>query len=149
MAILHTRSWVTAPIDEVFAFFDDPANLARLMPPPVQIRLVRIEPSPPQPGSIFEFLYGLGPFQRAWTVRLLDRVPGERFVDETVSGPMARFDHTHSFEPAARGTWIDDRIDFHVGPDGPVGAVVDALAGIVMRMTFVWRAARQRQILRR
>ena len=148
MPILHTRSWVPAPIDEVFTFFDDPANLGRLMPPPVQIRLVRIDPAPPQPGSIFEFRYGLGPFQRTWIVRLLDRVPGERFVDETVSGPMARFDHIHSFQPASRGTWIEDRIDFHVGPDGPLGAVVDAVAGIVMRMTFVWRHAAQRRILR-
>ncbi len=148
MPILHTRSWVPAPIDEVFTFFDDPANLGRLMPPPVQIRLVRIDPAPPQPGSIFEFRYGLGPFQRTWIVRLLDRVPGERFVDETVSGPMARFNHSHGFRPGERGTFIEDRIDFHVGPDGAVGAVVDALAGIVMRMTFVWRAVRQRQILR-
>ena len=148
MPILHTRSWVPAPIDEVFTFFDDPANLGRLMPPPVQIRLVRIEPSPPQPGSIFEFRYGLGPFQRTWIVRLLDRVPGERFVDETVSGPMVRFNHSHGFRAGERGTFIEDRIDFHVGPDGAVGAVVDALAGIVMRMTFVWRAVRQRQILR-
>jgi ligand-binding SRPBCC domain-containing protein len=149
MPIIRSRGWVAAPVDEVFAFFDDPANLAKLMPPPVAIRLVRIEPAPPRPGSVFEFRYGLGPFQRAWTVRLVDRVPGERFVDETISGPMARFDHAHTFTPARRGgTWVEDRIDFHVGPDGPLGTVLDALAGIVMRLTFVWRHARQRRLLR-
>ena len=82
MPIIRSRGWVPAPVDEVFAFFDDPGNLAKLMPPPVAIRLVRIEPAPPRPGSIFEFRYGLGPVQRTWTVRLVDRVPGERFVDE-------------------------------------------------------------------
>jgi ligand-binding SRPBCC domain-containing protein len=149
MPIIRSRGWVAAPVDEVFAFFDDPANLAKLMPPPVAIRLVRIEPAPPRPGSVFEFRYGLGPFQRAWTVRLVDRVPGERFVDETISGPMARFDHAHTFTPARRGgTWVEDRIDFHVGPDGVPGTVLDALAGIVMRLTFVWRHARQRRLLR-
>jgi ligand-binding SRPBCC domain-containing protein len=148
MPIVRSRSWVAAPIDEVFAFFDDPANLSRLMPPPVAIRLVRIEPAPPRPGSFFEFRYGLGPVQRSWTVRLVDRVPNERFVDETLSGPMARFHHSHSFRPARRrGTWIEDRIDFHVGPGGPLGVLLDAAAGIVMRLTFVWRAARQRQLL--
>ena len=147
MPIIRSRAWVPAPVEDVFRFFDDPANLGRIMPPPVRIRLVRIEPAPPRPGSVFEFRYGLGPFQRSWTVRLVDRVLNERFVDETISGPMARFDHSHLFTPARRGTWIEDRIDFHVGPDGPLGAVVDAVAGIVMRLTFVWRHAMQRRIL--
>ena len=149
MPVLRSRSWVSAPVDEAFAFFDDPANLGRLMPPPVRIRLVRVEPAPPRPGSIFEFRYGLGPIQRTWIIRLVDRVPGERFVDETLSGPVARFHHSHTFSAAGRGgTWIEDRVDFHVGPDGALGTVVDAVAGLVMRLTFVWRHARQRQLLR-
>lgn len=149
MAVLRSRSWVSAPIDEVFAFFDDPANLARLMPPPVQIRLLEIDPAPPQPGSIFTFGYGLGPFQRRWTVRLLEREAGRRFRDETLDGPLARFDHTHSFAPARRGTWIVDEIDYHLGPGGTMGELLDMLAGWAMRATFVWRAFRQRQLLRR
>ena len=148
MPILRSRAWVSAPIEEVFTFFDDPGNLSRLMPPPVAITLESIEPAPPRPGSVFTFRYGLGPFQRRWTVRLVDRVPGQRFVDETISGPLARFHHSHTFTPARRGTWIEDRIDFHVGPDGPLGTAIDAVAGLVMRLTFVWRHARQRRLLR-
>jgi len=150
MPIVHSRSRVAAPVDQVFAFFDDPSNLARLMPPPVAIRLVGIEPAPPQPGSVIELRYGLGPIQRSWVVRLVDRVPNERIVDETLSGPMARFHHSHTFAPARNGgTWIEDRIDYHVGPDGLIGSLVDALAGLVMRATFVWRHAMQRRLLRR
>lgn len=149
MARIRSRAWVDAPIDEVFAFFDDPANLARLMPPPVRIRLVRVEPAPPRPGSVFEFRYGLGPFQRSWTVRLVERQEPVRFVDETLAGPVARFDHSHSFTPARRGTWIHDEIDYRIGPEGRIGAVVDWLAGWVMRATFVWRAVRQRRLLGR
>jgi ligand-binding SRPBCC domain-containing protein len=141
------RSWVSAPVDEVFAFYDDPVNLGRLMPPPVRFRLVRVDPAPPQPGSIFEFRYGLGPIQRTWTVRLTERVENQRFVDETLSGPMARFQHSHTFTPGRQGTWIEDRVDFHVGPDGPVGVALDFLAGLAMRLIFVWRGMRQRQLL--
>lgn len=149
MPIIRARGWVAAPVDEVFRFFDDPANLPKLMPPPVRIRLLSMEPTPPRPGSVFTFGYGLGPVQRTWTVRLVDRVPNERFVDETISGPMRRFDHSHAFAPArAGGTWIEDRIDYHVGPDGAIGSVLDWLAGWLMRATFVWRHARQRQLLR-
>ena len=149
MPIIRSRGWVAAPIEEVFAFFDDPANLDRLMPPPVRIRPVRVDPLPPQAGSLIEFRYGIGPFQRSWVVRLLERVPPERIVDETVTGPMRRFHHSHTLTPARRGTWIEDRIDFHVGPDGSVGAVLDQVAGVVLRLTFVWRHLQQRRLLGR
>jgi ligand-binding SRPBCC domain-containing protein len=149
MAVIRSRAWVAAPVDVVFAFFDDPANLARLMPPPVQIRLLRIEPSPPQVGSLFEFQYGFGPIQRSWLIRLVERVENERFVDDTISGPMHRFHHSHVFTPARRGgTWIEDRIDYHVGPDGPIGTVLDLAAGLAIRVTFVWRHVRQRRLLK-
>lgn len=147
MATIRSRAWVAASIEEVFAFFDDPGNLARLMPPPVRIELVRVDPEPPQPGSVFEFAYGFGPLRRTWTVRLVERQEPHRFVDETLSGPLARFHHEHRFTPARSGTWITDEIEYRVGPEGRIGAAVDWLAGWVMRATFVWRAARQRQLL--
>jgi ligand-binding SRPBCC domain-containing protein len=149
MAIIRSRAWVPAPIDEVFVFFDDPGNLGRLMPPPISIRLESIDPAPPQPGSVFVFSYAIGPLRRRWTVQLLEREAPHRFVDETVSGPVAEFHHTHRFAAGRSGTWISDEIAYRVGPTGPIGAVLDWLAGGLMRAIFVWRAARQRQLLRR
>ena len=82
-------------------------------------------------------------------MRYVEHVSGERIVDETLSGPMRRFRHSHTFRAGRRGgTWIEDTIDYHVGPDGPIGVVIDAVAGVVMRATFVWRHAMQRRILR-
>jgi ligand-binding SRPBCC domain-containing protein len=147
MAVIRSRTWVAAPIDEVFAFFDDPRNLGRLMPPPVRIELAALDPAPPAPGTILTFRYGIGPLRRTWTVQLVEREPPHRFVDETITGPMARFHHAHRFAPGRRGTWISDEIQYRVGPEGRIGAAVDWLAGWVMRATFVWRAARQRQLL--
>jgi len=149
MPTVRSRARVAAPIERVFAFFDDPANLARLMPPPVGIRAVRVEPLPPQAGTEIEFRYGIGPIKRTWLVRLLEHHAPERIVDETIRGPMRRFHHTHAFSPAAGGgTWIDDAVDFHVGPDGPIGSVVDFGAGLAMRFVLIWRQARQRRLLR-
>ena len=148
MPTIRSRSRVSAPIGEVFAFFDDPRNLSRLMPPPVSIRVVSIDPAPPRAGSLLTFSYGIGSFRRTWTIRILERIENDRFVDETVSGPMARFHHSHLFRPArGGGTWVEDRIDYHVGPDGVVGVALDFAAGVVMRLTFIWRHARQRQLL--
>ena len=148
MATIRARAWVAAPIDEVFAFFDDPANLAQLMPPPAQIRVARVHPSPPRAGTEVEFRYGLGPVRRSWLIRYVAYESPHRIVDETISGPMRRFHHTHTFAPARRGTWIEDRIDYRVGPEGPIGSLVDLVAGWAMRAVFIWRAYRQRQLLR-
>ena len=150
MPRLRSRAWGSAPIDEAFAFFDDPANLSRLMPPPVAIHVARVEPRPIRPGSEVEFHYGLGPFRRSWTIRVLERVPTERIVDETLAGPVRRFRHAHLFAPGPRGgTWVEDRVDYHVGPAGPLGRLLDGVVGVLLRLAFVWRHAMQRRLLRR
>jgi ligand-binding SRPBCC domain-containing protein len=150
MPTIRTRGWVDAPVERVFAFFDDPANLGRLTPPPARVRLVGVQPSPPRAGSVLEFRYGIGPWTPvAWRVRLEERVEPERFADTTLSGPMARFDHVHAFTPGRRGTWVSDEITYHVGPDGALGVAVDAAAGLLMRAVFVYRHALTRWLLRR
>ncbi|OIH94512.1 SRPBCC family protein [Curtobacterium sp. MCBA15_001] len=49
-----------------------------------------------------------------------------RFVDEQVRGPFARFRHEHRFEPSARGTRMVDEITFRA-PLGPLGRVAEVL----------------------
>jgi ligand-binding SRPBCC domain-containing protein len=147
MPMLRMRGWVAAPIDEVFAFFDDPRNLTRLTPPPTRLELVRIEPSPPRAGTELEFRYGIGPVSRRWIVRILEHDPPRRFVDETLAGPVRRFHHEHRFRSSRHGTRIEDLIEFRVGPAGPVGAALDAAAGLAMRALFVYRHAMLRRIL--
>lgn len=149
MPTIRNRSWVAAPVDEVFAFFDAPRNLARLTPPPGRVIVDRVEPDSPQVGSEFTFRYGIGPFMvGSWTVRVVEHVPGSRFRDKTIAGPMRRFDHTHAFVAGRRGTWVIDEIDYHVGPDGIAGRILDALAGLALRAVFVMRGVLQRRILR-
>ncbi len=150
MRTVRARGWVDATVEEVFAFFDDPANLGRLTPPPARVRLVGVDPAPPRAGSLFEFRYGIGPWTPlAWRVRLEERIPNARFADSTLSGPMAVFEHSHAFTPGRRGTWVTDTVTFHVGPGGPLGALVDAAAGLVMRALFVYRHALTRLLLAR
>jgi ligand-binding SRPBCC domain-containing protein len=146
MPMLRMRGWVAAPIDEVFAFFDDPRNLQRLTPPPARIELVRVEPDPPRRGSELEFRYGIGPVTRRWLVRLVEHDPPHRLVDETLSGPVRRFRHEHRFRAGRHGTWIEDRIEYRVGPGGPLGVAVDAGAGLAMRALLAYRHAVARRI---
>ena len=148
MPVVRSRSRVAASPAAAFAFFDDPANLARVMPPGSGIRVVRVEPVPPAAGTEIEFSYGIGPFRRRWLVRYVEHVPDQRIVDETLAGPLRRFHHSHEFSPApGGGTWVEDRVDYHVGPDGLIGRGLDVGAGMALRALFAWRRARQRGLL--
>ena len=42
-----TEHWVAAPVEQVFAFFADPQNLPRLAPPDLDLRLGKLELTPP------------------------------------------------------------------------------------------------------
>ena len=61
---------------------------------------------------------------------------GRMFRDRQVSGPFARYQHTHTFEPNGDRCTLEDRIDYELTPlRRPVAPVVEAeLAAL-----FAWR----------
>ena len=148
MPIIRSRCRVAASVDVVFAFFDDPANLPRLMPPPVRIRLVRIDPAPPQAGSLFEFEYRLGPFQRSWLIRLVGAGENEGFVDDTISDRCAASTTpTPSRRHVVAGPGSRTGSTITLGRTGRSGRRSTSRLASSMRLTFIWRQARQRRIL--
>jgi ligand-binding SRPBCC domain-containing protein len=112
---------VPRPLAEVFEFFLDPANLARVSPPELHMRLVE-GPRRLQLGSVI-VLQG-----RRWGVpqRVVSEItafePGASFVDEQRQGPFRRWRHAHRFETVPEGTRIVDRIDYEP-PGGLLGLV--------------------------
>jgi ligand-binding SRPBCC domain-containing protein len=47
MARFETHQWVAVPLNKVFAFFSDPANLPRIMPPQMHVCTMRVALVPP------------------------------------------------------------------------------------------------------
>jgi uncharacterized protein len=77
-------------------------------------------------------------------------VAGARFVDVQIDGPFARWEHTHTMEPAADGTSVlVDQIEYEM----PLGAVGDAAGGWYVEQQlaqlFTFRHARTRTDLLR
>lgn len=61
------------------------------------------------------------------TSRITSLEEPDRFVDEQVRGPFARFHHVHRFERSARGTRMVDEIEFRA-PLGPLGRLAERVA---------------------
>jgi len=63
---LNNEQIVAAPLDEVFAFFGKPENLARITPPWLGFRILTPSPVPMREGALIDYEISLGPFPSRW-----------------------------------------------------------------------------------
>lgn len=160
-ARFQSEQWVAAPLEKVFAFFADPHNLARIMPPGLGTRLVKLNLVPPprsqgpSPASR-QRMAGAGtemtvsfrvipyvPMHDKWIVQITEFSLNEYFHDVQKQGPFRRWEHTHTFEArtvsGCEGTLVGDELEYEVG-FGVVGKALEAvLFQRIMRSTFRYR----------
>lgn len=112
------------PVDAETAFqwHVRPGAFERLVPPWEDVRLegppARIEEGAEQVVS-----FPMGPIRRRWRSRITSVTPGAQFQDVQVSGPFARWVHTHSVEGTGEGrSRLEDRVEYAL-PLGGLGAL--------------------------
>ncbi|HEY3064421.1 MAG TPA: SRPBCC family protein [Methylomirabilota bacterium] len=133
--ILEWRVWVPRPRVEVFAFFANPQNLARMAPPTARPRLAT-SVSVLHAGAVFDLrLHWLGVPVR-WRVFIREYDPPFRFVDVQVRGPFARWEHRHRFLEEDGGTLVEDRVTYRL-PLGVAGRLAHALV-VRRQLRAVW-----------
>jgi len=167
----ETRQWVPFPVELLFGFFANPANLPHLMPPALQTRLedARIEPPPPRPvaadperrfksvaaGVGSEILISFYPIRWvpkrvSWMGRITEFEWNSHFCDEQVRGPFAKFRHRHGIGAETRdgmeGTLVSDSIEFAL-PYGWVGRMGAVLVRRRLERAFAYRQKRLPEIL--
>jgi ligand-binding SRPBCC domain-containing protein len=114
------------PVDDVFAFFADAANLEAITPPALGFRILTPLPVGMASGTLIDYrlrLFGI-PFR--WRTRIEVFEPGVRFVDVQLSGPYRLWRHSHVFVPLGRGTLVVDAVVYEL-PLGALGAAAHAL----------------------
>lgn len=174
MGKVVTEHWVNAELSRVFAFFSDPANLPKLMPGAMAVRLEKVDWKPPSdrdldsvvgsgrnPGAqvagvgtlifISFRLVPLLPFRGRWTAEIVEFEPLSYFVDVQRKGPMHSWRHRHAFRAEVRdgkpGTVVRDEVEYSL-PGGVLGKLVDWLAfEKTMRMTFSSRHRRLEKLI--
>lgn len=123
--VLSRVQTVPRPLDEVFAFFANPANLARITPPWLGFRML----TPPQAmraGLLIDYrIRPLGIPQR-WRSAITTWEPPSRFVDEQVRGPYRSWHHLHEFHAVEDGTEIRDTVHYAL-PLGLLGRIARTL----------------------
>ena len=136
---ITTSQLIPRPIDEVFAFFADPRNLARITPSNLGFQFLTDD---------FEMRDGLRVAYRlrplfgvpvTWGTRIDGYEPPHRFRDVQEAGPYASWTHEHTFRAHDGGTLVEDTIDY-VLPFGPPGDLAHFLVQDELEQIFRHRA---------
>jgi len=151
MAVLVHSSRIQAPLEAVFEFHLDPANLARIQPPGFGVRKLEV-PVRIESGAEIRLAAAAFGWVQAWHVQVEAVLPphGEprraALIDRALASPFPYFRHRHEFMEEGGGTWMRDVVDFDP-PGGRIGAWFWPGAWLVMKVMFTWRHRRTRRLL--
>lgn len=126
MHTLDRSQRIAAPLEEVFAFFSDPANLARITPPWLSFQIHGPAPRPLAEGSRIEYRIRWSILRLAWVTRITRWNPPAEFTDLQEKGPYAAWVHTHRFRADGGGVIMEDHVEYAL-PFGLLGRLVHAL----------------------
>ena len=137
---LTTWLWLPAPLEQVFPFFADAANLERITPAFLRFRLTTATPVTMQAGALIRYRLRLRGIPLRWTSEITRWEPPHLFVDTQLRGPYARWVHTHTFEAQDGGTLVRDRVEYALpGPRVLTRAVNALLVAPDTRRIFEFR----------
>ena len=131
----ESKHWVAAPIEHVFLFFANPANLPRIMPRSSAAQLVRLNlVIPPGVHAVIstvadqEPIAGVGseimvslrvlpflPVRMNWVSEITEFEWNHHFADIQKKGPFKSFQHRHELRAEHGGTIVRDAIDYDIG----------------------------------
>src|SRR5262245_60058412 len=144
--VLTREQFVRRPLAVVFGFFANAANLERLNPPFLNVRILTPMPIEMRAGALIEYRLRLFGVSLRWKTMIESYEPGHRFVDVQLRGPYKVWRHEHEFEPLADGTLVRDRVTYSL-PFGALGELVRAsFMDRMLERIFDYRAKRIEQL---
>ncbi len=138
---LHTLSReqvVSRPLDEVFGFFSQPENLARLTPPSLGFQILTPGPLAVSEGALIDYVVRPLGFPMRWRTMITTYDPPHRFIDEQLVGPYSFWHHTHTFVETPEGTAVGDRVVYGL-PLEPLGRPAHPLVRNQLDKIFAYR----------
>lgn len=124
--VLRAEQYVPRPLHEVFDFFSKAENLEQLTPKWLNFRILSVEPTPVQKGTLINYSLRWRIFPIRWTTEIIEWEPPNRFVDIQLKGPYKLWHHEHRFVAEGTGTRIMDEVRYLL-PFGFLGSIAHSL----------------------
>lgn len=140
---LERSTHIGRPLDEVFPFFADAANLEKLTPPWLAFSILTELPIAMAEGTLIDYRIRVHGLPLTWRSEITAWDPPHRFVDQQRRGPYRLWHHEHLFEAEGPDrTRVIDRVDWAVWLGPLVGPFVDR----DLRKIFDYRQERLLQL---
>lgn len=140
----HTTSFIKQSLlpvsaEEAFAWHARPGAFERLSPPWQRVDVIAKQGTI-RDGDNLTMRMKIGPFSKQWIAEHRDYIEGEQFRDVQVTGPFAKWEHTHRFEAVdANSCRLVDHIDYQL-PLGGLGRLFGAgHAARTLQSVFAYR----------
>lgn len=134
---------VPSPLQVVWSFFTDPANLGLITPPDLDFEILWGGEAPVRAGQLICYRVRLLPFWRTvWVTEISHLQPLRSFVDEQRLGPYFFWYHEHIFRSALGGTDIIDRVAYAL-PGGLAGRLIHRL-WVRQRLEMIFEYRREK-----
>jgi ligand-binding SRPBCC domain-containing protein len=164
----HAEQFLPYPIETVFSFFTDPANLPRLLPGWQSARIEDVTyifpPRPAQPFAGSDSIiagsgttltltirpFPLSPVRLRWDALIEDFHWLQGFCDVQMRGPFRRWRHCHTVVPATSpisgepGTLLQDVVEYEL-PLGILGKVANPVF-VRRQMASIFRFRHRRAL---
>ncbi len=132
------RARFDVPREVMFAWHERPGAFERLAPPFAAPELVESDGSL-KDGARSILRVPAGPISRRWVAEHRDYRSGHSFTDVQLSGPFAKWEHTHRFDDDGQGSLLTDSIRYRL-PLAPLSHwVAGGFVAKQLKRTFEFR----------
>lgn len=123
---LTMSQWLPLPPAELFPFFADAMNLQAITPKLLSFKVLTPGPIVMKPGTLIDYKLKVRGLPIRWTTRIATWDPPNRFSDEQLKGPYARWHHAHIFTEENGGTRCEDIVEYRPR-GGPLAPLINKL----------------------
>ena len=114
-------------LEEAWAFFSSPGNLAKITPDTMSFKIIGNEPEPMYAGQIIQYtVKPLFNIPMRWVTEITHVKEPYYFVDEQRKGPYKLWHHQHFFEENEHGVLMRDIVTYEP-PFGFIGQIANQL----------------------
>jgi ligand-binding SRPBCC domain-containing protein len=127
MYVLTCEMKAPVPIEQAFAVFESPYNLARITPEWLNFRVTTPGTVTIRKGAEIDYQIKWLGIPINWKTIITEYDPPNFFEDFQAGGPYRYWRHRHTFRAVDGGTVIADQVEYEL-PLGPLGKIANALA---------------------
>jgi ligand-binding SRPBCC domain-containing protein len=121
---LHKKQRLPITLDVAWEFLCNPANLSKLTPPEMNMKIISGSDRPMYAGQVLQYsVTPLPGFKTKWVSEITQFENKQYFVDLQLYGPYAFWHHKHFIHEIDGGVEMEDIIDYKV-PLGILGQLV-------------------------